>query len=136
MIELTQKNAADIPILKCDYINYTPPPSNFVNGKINQIFIDIPREVSAISIKDSYLELDFNVTHRAGADARFAESNQIKVVLLGPIALFNNYRLTSSRGKEVEEFDNANVICLIYKLITSGRDSDDLSIGFHRSIDA
>ena len=33
----------------------------------------------------------------------------------------------------MEEIDNAHVICLRYKLLSSSRDSDDLSIGFHRS---
>ena len=43
--------------------------------------------------------------------------------------------MTSSSGTEVEEIDNAHVICLLYKLISSSRDSVDLSIGFHRSIE-
>ena len=36
-------------------------------------------------MKDSYLELDFNVTHRAGAHARYADGDHIKLVKLGPI---------------------------------------------------
>ena len=52
---------------------------------------------------------------------------------LGPIALFNKYTLTSSPGKEIEQIDNAHVICLMHKLISSSRDNDDLSIGFHGS---
>ena len=39
-----QKHAVDRPILKCDYIRYTPPSLNLVNGENNQIFTDIPRE--------------------------------------------------------------------------------------------
>ena len=87
-------------------------------------------------MKGSYLELDFSVPHRAGAHARFADGDQIRLVNLGPIILFNKFRLTSSSGKEIEEIDNALVICLMYKLISSSRDSDDLSFGFHRSTDA
>ena len=133
MFNLSQKHIVDRPILKCDYIRYTPPSLNLVNGENNQIFIDIPREDSAISLKDSYLELDFNVTHRAGAHARYINGDHIRLVNLGPVALFNKYRLSSSSGKEIEEIDNAHVICLTHKLISSSRDSDDLSIGFHRS---
>ena len=107
-----------------------------VNGENNQIFIDIPREDSAISLKDSYLEIDFSVTHRTGAHDRYIDDDHIRLVNLGPIALFNKYRLTSSSGKEIEELDNAHVICLMQKLISSAKDSDDLSIGFHRSIEA
>ena len=105
-------------------------------GENNQILIDILREDSAFSLKDSYLELDFNVTHRAGAPARYAGNDHIRLVKLGPTALLTKYKLTSSSGKEEEEIDNAHVICLIYKLIWSSRDSDDLSIGFHRNIEA
>ena len=36
----------------------------------------------------------------------------------------------------MEEIDNAHVFCLMYKLISSSRDSDDLSIVFLRSNDA
>ena len=96
----------------------------------------MPREDWASSLKDSYLEVDFKVTHKAGAHVRYAGSNHIGLVNLGPIALFNKYRLTSSSGKEIEEIYNAHVICLMHKLISSSRDSDDLSNGFHRSNEA
>ena len=64
---------------------------------------------------------------------RYAEGDHIKLVNLGRIALFNKYRLTNSSGKEIEENDNDHVICLMHKLLSSSRDSDDLSIGFYRS---
>ena len=133
MFKLSQKHAVDRPILKCDCFRYTPPSLNLVNGENIQIFIDIPRLDSAISLKHSNLEIDFNVTHRAGAHARFADGDHMRLANLGPIALFNKYKLTSSSGKEMEEIENAHVICLMYKLLSSSRDSDDLSIGFHRS---
>ena len=84
-------------------------------------------------MKDSYPELDFNTTHRAGAHARYPDGDHIRLVNLGPVAVFSKYRLTSSSGKELNELDNAHVICLMHKLISSSRNSDDLSIGFHRS---
>ena len=106
---------------------------NLVNGENNHPFINIPGEDRAISLKESYFELDFNVTHRAGAHNRYADGDHLRLVNLGPIAFFNKYRLTSSSGKQIEEVENAHVICLMHKLLSSGRDSDDLSIGFHRS---
>ena len=136
MFNLSQKYAVDRPILKCDNIRYTPPSLNLVNGENIQIFNDIPREDSAIPLKDKYLELDFKVTHRAGAHAQYAVGDLIRLVILGPIALFNKYRLPSSTGKETEEIDNAHLVCSLYKLISSKRDSDNLSIGFQRSIEA
>ena len=50
MFNISQRHAIDRPILKCDYIRYTPISLNFVNGENIQIFIDIPREDSAISL--------------------------------------------------------------------------------------
>ena len=129
----SQKTAVDRPILKCYFIGYTPPSLNLVNGENNQFFNDIHGEDSAISLKDGYIELDFNVTHRAGFHARYADGDHIRLLTLGSIFFFN--RLSSSIGKEIEEIDNAQGIRLLRKLISSSRDSDDLSIGFHRSFD-
>ena len=50
-----------------------------------------------------------------------------------PIALFSNYKLQSSSAKHIEEINHAHVVCSMYKLITSGRNTDDLSIGFDRN---
>ena len=44
--------------------------------------------------------------------------------------------MTSFSGKETEEIDNAHFIYLMYKLLSSGTDSDDVSIGFHRNNEA
>ena len=64
-------------------------------------------------MKDSYLELDFNVTHRASGQARYADGDHIRTINLAPIALFNKYKLTNSSGEEKEENDGAHVICLM-----------------------
>ena len=134
IFNLSQKHAVDRTILKCDYNRYTAPSLSLVNGENNQIFIDIPRDDSAISLKDSYLDLDFNVINRSVAHNRDVYGEHNRLVNLGSMVFFIKYRLTSSSGKEIEEIDNAHVICLMHKLISSSRDSDDLSSGFHRSI--
>ena len=95
-------------------------------GETNQTFNDIPRENSAISFKDNHFELDLNVTHRAGAHARYADSDHIRLLSLGPIVLFYKNKITKSSGKEIEELDNALGTCLMNELISSSRDSDDL----------
>ena len=87
-------------------------------------------------MKDRSLDSAFILTTRSGTHARYANGDHIRLLKLGPIALFNKYRLTSSSGKEIEEIENAHVLCLMYKLISSSRDSDDLSVGFHTSIEA
>ena len=136
MFNLSQNCAVNRPILECDNIRYTPPSINFVNGENKQIFIDLPREDSAKMLKYSYLEEAFNVSHRAGAHAQCVDNDHMKKVNQVPIALFNKYRWTGSSGKLIEEIDNVHVACLMRKLITRSRDSDDLSIDFHRSIEA
>ena len=78
---------------------------------------------------NSYLELNFDVLHAVNND-RYVDANDIRLVNLGPIALFSNYKLTTSSGKHLEEISHSHIVSLMYKLLTSSRDSDDLSIGF------
>ena len=52
---------------------------------------------------------------------------------MGPIALFANYKPTTSSGKHLEEISHAHIVSLMYKLLTSSKDSDDLPIGFDRN---
>ena len=99
MFNLSQKPVVNRPVLKCDYIRFTPASLNLVNGENNQFVFDIPRKDSAISLKDSYFELDFNITHRSGAHNRHVDNDHLRIVNSRPVALFNKYRLTSSSGK-------------------------------------
>ena len=55
------------------------------NGENSQIFVYRYREDSSISLKDSYLKLDFYVTHRAAGHARYAHVDQIRIVKLGAL---------------------------------------------------
>ena len=83
---------------------------------------------------NSYLELIFDVL-RADNSNRYADGAEIRLVTLGPIALFSNYKLTASSGKHLEEISHSYVVSLMYKLLSSSRGSDDLFIGFDRSCD-
>ena len=47
--------------------------------------------------------------------------------------MFSNFKLTTSSGKHLEDINHAHLVSLMYKLITSSKGSDDLSIGFDRS---
>ena len=80
---------------------------------------------------NSYLEINFDVLH-AATNNRYADGNDIRLVNLGPIALFSNYKLTTSSWKHLENIDHAHIVSLMYKLLTSSRGSDDLFIGFDR----
>ena len=83
---------------------------------------------------NSYIELNFDVL-KAATNNRYADADDIRLINLGPIALFSNYILTTNSGKNLENIDHAHIVSLMYKLLSSSRDSDDLSIGFDRSRD-
>ena len=85
-------------------------------------------------MNDSYLDLNFEVTHRAGAYNRYVDNDHIRLVNLRPIALSIKYRIKISSGKEIKEIDKAHVICLMHNVLSSSRDSDKLSISFHKNI--
>ena len=120
--------------MKCDYIRYSPAEISTINTANSQIYINIPREDSVISLLNSYLELNFDVLHAADNN-RYVDGNGIKLVNPGPITLFSNYKLTTSSGKYLEDISHAHIVSLMYKLLTSSKDSDDLSIGFDRNRD-
>ena len=134
MFKLSGNYEIDRRILKCDYKRYSPAEIFTINTANSQIYIKIPREDSVISLLNSYLELNFDVLHAADIN-RYVDANDIRLVNLGPIALFSNYKLTSSSGKHLEEIIQAHIVSLMYKLLTSSKDSDDLSIGFDRNRD-
>ena len=131
MFKLNEKDETNRDILKCDYIRYSPSELSTINTTNSQVYINTPREDSFISLLNSYLELDFDVLH-AGTKNRYVDGNNIRLVNLGPIALFSNYELITSSGKQLENIDHAHIVSLMYKLLTSSNGSDDLSIGFDR----
>ena len=131
MIKLSEKYEINRDILKCDYIRYSPSEISTINTAISQVYINIPREDSVISLLNSYLELNFDVLH-AATNNRYVDGNDIRLVNLGRIALFSNHKLTTSSGKHLENIDHAHVVSLMYKLLSSSKGSDDLSIGFDR----
>ena len=132
MFKLSENYEDDRRILKCDYIRYSPAEISTINTANSQIYINIPREDSVISLLNSYIELNFDVL-RADNSNRYVDVNEIRLVNLGPIALFSNYKLTTSSGKHLEEVSHAHIVSLMYKLLTSCKDSEDLSVGFDHS---
>ena len=134
MFKLNENYEVDRRILKCDYIRYSPAQTSTItiNTPNSQIYINIPRENSVISFFNSYLDLGFEVIKRAD-NSRYANGNDIRLVNLGPVALFSNLKLTTSSGKHLEDISHAHLVSLMYKLITSSKDSNDLTIGFDHS---
>ena len=131
MLKLSEKYEIDRIIQKCDYIRYSPSEISTINTPNSQFYINIPREDSVISLLNSYLELNFDVLQAATGN-RYADVNDIRLVNLGPIALFSNYKQTTTSGKHFEEISHAHIVSLMYKLLSSCKGSDDLSIGFDR----
>ena len=132
MFKLSENYEVDRKILKCDYIRYSPAEISTINTAISQIYIKIPREDSVISLLNSYLELNFDLL-QAASNNKHLDANDIKLNNLGTIALFSNYKLTTSSGKHLEKISHAHVVSLMYKLLTSSKDIDNLSIVFDRS---
>ena len=57
------------------------------------------------------------------------------VIILGAIPMFSENDLATSLGKHLEYIRHAHIVSLMYKLITSAKDTDDLSIGFDHNRD-
>ena len=129
MFKLNENYEVDRRILKCDSIRYSPSDISTINTRNSQIYINIPRGDSVNSLLGSLLRLNFDVLHAATID-RYIDEDDIRLVNEGSIALFSNYKIQSSSGKHIEEINHAHIVCLLYKLVTSGRNTDDLSLGF------
>ena len=131
MFNLCEKYEVDRRILKCDYIRYSPSEISTINTANSQIYVNIPREDSVISLLNSYLDLNFDVVH-AATNNRYTDGNDISLVNLGTVALFSNFKLTSCSGKHLEDVSHVPIVSLMYKLITTAKRCDNLSIGFDR----
>ena len=135
MFKLNEKYDVNRDILKCDYIRYSPSELSTINTANSQSYINIPRGDAVKTLLNSFLDLNFDVFHAVNPDNRYADVDDIRLVILGPIVLFSNYKLASSNGKPIEEFSHAHFACLLYKLTNSPKDIDVLSIGFDRDRD-
>ena len=112
MFKLSKKYEIDRRIQKCDYIRYSPLEIRTINTPNNQIYINIPREDSVISLVNSYLELNFDILQAATGN-RYADGVDIRLVNLDPIALFSIYKLTTRSGKHLKEISHAHILSLM-----------------------
>ena len=118
--------------MKCDFIRYSPAEKSTISISNCQMYINIPREDNVISLLNSYLDSNFEVLKKTD-NPRYGNGNDIRLVNLGPIALFSKFKLTRSSGKHLDNYSHAHFVSSMYKLITSSKDNDDLSIGFNRT---
>ena len=61
MFKLNENYEVDRKILKSDYIRYSPAETSTIKTPNSQIYINISREDSVISLLNSYLDLSFEV---------------------------------------------------------------------------
>ena len=78
---------------------------------------------------NSYVVLNFQVIKEI-VNSWYGNGKDKRLVILGPVALFSNFKFTTSSGKHMEDISHAHIVSLLYKPITSAKDSDDLSFGF------
>ena len=95
MFILNEEHYVKRDVLKCDYLRYSPAETSTINTPNSQIYINLPREDSAISLLYSYLDLNFVVIKRAD-NSRYGNGNDIRLVNLGLIALFSNFKRTTA----------------------------------------
>ena len=134
MFKLNEKYQFDRKLLKCDYIRYSPSEISTINTPNSQIYNCIPGGDSVCSLYTSFRRLNFDVLDSVTND-RYKDGDSVRLVNLTLIALFNIYKLNRSSGKQLEYITQAQIASLMYKLLTSSRGSDGLSIGFNRSRD-
>ena len=84
------------------------------------------RDDSVISLLNNYVDLNFDVIKKA-VNSRYGTDNDIQLVILGLIALFSKFILTTSSAKQLQDTSHVHVVCLMYKLLSIAKDSDDLS---------
>ena len=129
MFKLKKKYEIIRIILKCDLNSYSPYEISAINTANSQIYINIPRKDSVISLLNCYVGLNFDVL-QAAANKKHADNNDRRLVNLGPIALFSNHKLITSSNKHLEDIGYTHIASLMNKLLPNARDTDDLSIGF------
>ena len=103
MFQLNENYEVDRRILKCDYIRYSPAETSTINTPNSRIYINIPRKDSVIFLLNSYLDLYLEFIKKAD-NSRYANDNDVKLLILGPIALFTIFKLTTSSGNYLEGY--------------------------------
>ena len=131
MFKLNEIYKIDRIILKCDYNRYSPAETSTINTPNIQIYINIPREDSVLSLLYSYLDLNFEVIKKTD-NSKYGIGNVTRLAILVLIVLFSDFKLKTSSGNHLEDIGHAHIVSLMYNIITSAKDSDDLFIRFHR----
>ena len=88
-----------------------------ITASSQQIYEKIPREDSVISLFKKDLDSNFEVNH-ATTKNRYADSKDMTLDNLVSIAFFKKYNLTTSSRKHSESLSHAQIVSLLFKLLT------------------
>ena len=80
---------------------------------------------------NGYFDFNFEVCKEA-ENSTNGDGKDMQLLDLGRIALISNHKLTTSSGKLQQDISPANILSLMYEIITSAKDCDDLSNGVNR----
>ena len=93
MYQLEDNNIINHSTWKRDFISQSPAELSTIFNAISQIYINIPREASVVSLMKGYFDLNFHAL-KAVDDCRYAEKIDISLYHLGPFAPFGNFHFT------------------------------------------
>ena len=127
MFKLSEKYEIDRRIQKCDYIRYSPSEISTINTPNSQIYINIPREDSVISLLNSYIELNFDVL-KAATSNRYADTDDMRLINTPNSQIYINIPREDSVISLLNSYIELNFDVL--KAATSNRyaDTDDMRL--------
>ena len=112
--------------------------SYFLNSskqKNSTFDINIPREGSSISLHNSFVLLEFEVTNNFNANAQYAYGIELcPVNNLGPVAFFSEAQLSRSSNEHLETFENLHTAILRHNLLSSSANTTDILHGFDSNV--
>ena len=86
-----------------------------------------------VSQQKCCISLQSIVTRNVAANPQIAITKGSSVVLLGPIVLFSETKLTTTSNKHLEKVENLHVASLKDKLLSSSAGTTDLLYGFEKN---
>ena len=131
MCKLNENYEVNGRTLKWDFFRNSTAEKSTKKTDNNQIWINVPKIDSAIPVKNSYLDIKFDVV-KTDDNFRYANKIDKKLFNIGPIALLSTIKLTMSSGKHLEDISHAHIVSWVYPLIASAKYCVDLSILFER----
>ena len=69
----------------------------------------IPREGSAISLLNCYLDINFALLKKTDSST-YVNGKDIRLIDLGPVALFSKFKLTTSSATQLEDINHVIIV--------------------------